>query len=60
VAWVDAPSLSVEPKAQAYTRVARDRYLFESLDGDDFRTELLVDEDGIVIDYPELFRRVSC
>jgi hypothetical protein len=60
VAWVDAPSLSVEPKAQAYTRVARDRYLFESLDGDDFRTELLVDEDGIVIDYPGLFRRVPC
>lgn len=58
--WVAAPSLSVEPKAQAYTRVTQDRYLFESLDGEGFRAELLVDGDGIVIDYPGLFRRVPC
>lgn len=28
-------------------------------DGSDFRAELPVDEDGIVLDYPELFRRVQ-
>jgi uncharacterized protein len=33
-------------------------YLFENLDGSDFKAELPVDEDGIVIDYPELFLRV--
>ena len=56
MAWISAPDLTVQPKPQAYTRLADRRYLFESLDG--FRAELPVDEDGIVLDYPELFRRV--
>ena len=30
------------------------RYLFETLDGSGFRAELLVDEDGIVLDYCKL------
>jgi hypothetical protein len=58
VAWVSAPDLAVRPQLQAYTRLADRRYLFESLDGSGFRSELLVDEDGIVLDYPGFFRRV--
>ena len=58
VAWVSAPELSVHPVPQAYTRLAERRYLFENLDGSGFRAELPVDEDGIVLDYPGLFRRV--
>lgn len=58
LAWVSAPSLTVEAKAQAYTRLAERRYLFESLDGSGFRVELPVDAEGIVLDYPGLFRRV--
>jgi hypothetical protein len=59
MAWILAPDLTFQPQPQAYTRLADRRYLFENLDGTGFRAELDVDEDGIVLDYPELFRRVS-
>jgi hypothetical protein len=59
MAWVYAPDLTVRPQPQAYTRLADRLYLFESLDGSNFQVELPVDEDGIVLDYPDLFRRVS-
>jgi hypothetical protein len=58
MAWVFAPELTVRPQPQAYTRLAERLYLFESLDGSGFKAELPVDEDGIVLDYPGLFRRV--
>jgi hypothetical protein len=58
IAWVFAPDLTVRPQPQAYTRLADRLYLFESLDGSGFSAELPVDEDGIVLDYPGLFRRV--
>ena len=43
---------------RAYTRLADRLYLFENLDGSDFRAELAVDADGVVLDYPDLFRRL--
>lgn len=58
MAWIHAPDLSVRAQLQAYTRLADRLYLFESLDGSGFTAQLPVDEDGIVLDYPELFRRV--
>ena len=58
MAWILAPDLTVQPQPQAYTRLADRLYLFENLDGSGFRAELPVDEDGLVIDYPDLFRRV--
>ena len=58
MAWVSAPELTVRPQPQAYTRLADRLYLFESLDGGDFSAQLPMDEDGIVLDYPGLFRRV--
>lgn len=58
VAWILAPDLTVRPQPQAYTRLADQLYLFENLDGSGFRAELPVDDDGIVLDYPDLFRRV--
>ena len=58
MAWVSAPDLTVRPQPQAYTRLADRLYLFESLDGGGFSAELPMDEDGIVLDYPGLFRRV--
>ncbi len=58
MAWVFAPDLAIQPQPQAYTRLADRLYLFENLDGNGFRAELPVDEDGIVLDYPDLFRRV--
>ena len=59
MAWVFAPDLTVRAQPQAYTRLADRLYLFESLDGSDFQAKLPVDEDGIVLDYPDLFRRVD-
>jgi hypothetical protein len=59
MAWVSAPTLTVHRAPQAYTRLADRLYLFESLDGDGFRAELPLDEDGIVLDYPGMFRRVG-
>lgn len=54
-----APDLTVHAQPQAYTRLADRLYLFENLDGSGFKAELPVDEDGIVLDYPDLFRRVT-
>jgi hypothetical protein len=59
MAWIFGPELRVEPQSQAYTRLGERLYLFESLDGSGFSAELPVDEDGIVLDYPGLFRRVA-
>lgn len=59
VAWVCAPDLTVQPQPQAYTRIAERRYLFEQFDGSGFKAELPVDESGIVLDYPDLFRRIE-
>jgi hypothetical protein len=58
MAWIFAPDLTVHAQPQAYTRLADRLYLFENLDGTGFRAELPVDEDGIVLDYRDLFRRV--
>src|ERR1044071_6651941 len=59
MAWLFAPDLTVHPQPQAYTRLADRLYLFENLDGSGFRAKLAVDEDGVVLDYPGLFRRVK-
>jgi hypothetical protein len=59
MAWIFAPELSVHAQAQAYTRLADRLYLFEKLDDSGFRAELPVDEHGLVLDYPDLFRRVK-
>ncbi len=59
MAWVYAPDLTIHPQPQAYTRLADRHYLFENLDGSGFQAELPVDADGIVLDYPDLFRRIQ-
>ena len=59
MAWVFGPDLTVHPQPQAYTRLSDRLYLFENLDGSGFQAELPVDEEDIVVDYPDLFRRVK-
>ena len=58
MAWIFAPDLTIQAQPQAYTRLADRLYLFESLDGSGFKAGLPVDEEGIVLDYPDLFRRL--
>jgi hypothetical protein len=57
VAWVDFPSLEVTPDPQRYTRLDATSYRFDSLDSD-FTADLTVDDDGFVVEYPELFERL--
>jgi len=64
MAWVDLPSLAVVPSRQTYS--AANPYApasghsvvrYRSVGGT-FMADLTVDEDGIVIDYPRLARRI--
>jgi hypothetical protein len=61
VAYVTTPELRVAPDEQRYTCLEADadggRYRFEQV-GSGFTAVLQVDADGLVEDYPELFRRV--
>ena len=56
MAWVQFPELSVIPSAQRYERLAADRWRFST---DDFTAELLVDPEGLVLDYGGLFRALA-
>jgi hypothetical protein len=53
MAWVQFPGLEVLPSAQRYERLAADRWRFST---GDFQAELLVDPEGLVLDYGGLFR----
>ena len=57
VARVDHETLSVTPERQRYTRLALQRWRYEDESG--FSAELDVDEHGLVLDYPGLFRRLA-
>jgi len=57
MAYIRAPELTVGPLRQRYTRLTADRYRYENVD-DDFTAELPLDDAGLVLDYPGLFRRV--
>lgn len=56
VAYVTVPHLSLAPAPQRYTRLDDHLYRFESL-GSDFIEDITIDDLGLVVDYPGLFRR---
>ena len=57
VVYVRAPALSVEVDRQRYTCLEpMRRYRYEAVDGS-FTAEIEVDSRGLVVMYPELFRR---
>ncbi|KOG29278.1 putative glycolipid-binding domain-containing protein [Streptomyces resistomycificus] len=56
MAWVSVPGLTVEPSRQTYTHLGRGLVGFAS---GDFRSDLEFDEDGCVVDYPGLARRLT-
>lgn len=61
MAWVEVPSLRVLRSEQVYSSLVVDgawRVRYESREGD-FRADLAVDRDGLVVDYPGLTRRVA-
>ena len=61
-AYVSLPGLAVRADAQRYSCKARSArgqtLLYEGL-GTDFKAELPLDADGLVLDYPGLFRRLA-
>lgn len=57
-AWVRFPTLSVVPAYQRYTRIATNRYLYESLESG-YRAELTVQNDGIVVQYADIWRMLT-
>ena len=57
-AYVDLPSLAVSLDPQRYTRLSERRYHFES-PASGFARDIDVDEDGLVVSYPGMFRRVG-
>jgi uncharacterized protein len=58
MAWVSVPDLAVHASRQRYVHVRRGVVRYVSLD-DDFRAELELDSDGLVVRYPRLAERVS-
>ncbi|SAK72010.1 transcriptional regulator [Caballeronia hypogeia] len=58
VVYVRVPELSVSAVEQAYTCIEPNhRYRYEGLDTG-FTADIAVDEDGLVLDYPGLFKRI--
>ena len=57
VAWIDHDTLQVAPVRQRYTRLEDRRWRYESLETG-YDAELEVDEHGLVLDYPDEFRRI--
>ena len=58
VVFVDPDTLEVRPDLHRYTRVGAHRWYHESA-GLGIAGEFEVDQFGLVVDYPKLFRRVS-
>ena len=59
VAQISFPALTITPDTQRYTCLEPGRlYRYESL-ASDFTQDLTVDGDGLVITYPEMFRRAD-
>jgi len=56
--YVEVAPLSVRLDLQRYTRIAPNRYRFEA-PGAGFVRDVEVDGNGIVTDYPGLFRRIA-
>ncbi len=57
IAYVHAPNLALGPTTQRYTCRAAGHYTYENAQTG-FAASLATDADGLVLDYPELFRRV--
>lgn len=57
MAWVSVPDLTVYAAPQRYTALG-DRVVRYESSGGDFSSELTFDEEGLVVDYPQLARRL--
>jgi hypothetical protein len=62
VAYITVPDLSIRPVQQRYTYLSRTDsgsiYRYEGLESN-FTADLLVDEQGLVVDYPGIWKRAE-
>ncbi|MEV7939563.1 MULTISPECIES: putative glycolipid-binding domain-containing protein [unclassified Kitasatospora] len=60
MAWIRVPDLTVHPSRQTYTHLGLDggRATVRYASGD-FRSDLVLDRDGLVLDYPGLAGRIA-
>jgi uncharacterized protein len=58
MAWVSVPDLTVHRSPQRYEAIGARRVRYIGLDND-FRADLELDEDGLVVRYPRLAERLS-
>jgi uncharacterized protein len=56
-AWINPETLGVVPAVQNYTRLTDRRWRYHQA-ATSYTAEFDVDEHGLVVDYPELFRRI--
>jgi hypothetical protein len=56
-AWVSVPDLRVQPDGQRYTSAGANLIRYDALDGG-FSAMITVDDDGLVVDYPGIARRI--
>lgn len=49
--------MTVHRDGQIYTKLADNRFRYQSADGD-FQAEITVDQDGFVVSYPPLFEKL--
>ncbi len=57
-AWIRFPEVEIEPLRQRYTRLTKNRYRYESGNGN-FTTEIEVDDMGLVTHYPDNWERIA-
>ncbi len=58
VVYLAAPGLDISVSAQRYSRRGQENDIFFESPAHDFTALLPIDGDGLVLDYPQLFRRV--
>lgn len=61
VVYLKVPEMTIQPVEQRYTYLEKtantQTYLYDGLTSN-FQAEIPVDQDGLVLDYPQLFRRI--
>jgi len=58
IIYFDENKFSLRQVQQIYSQVDEQTYLYQDISLPDFESEITVDEEGLVIDFPEVFRRV--
>jgi uncharacterized protein len=58
VLYVDVLGQKVKPAKQKYTRFSKNKYTYENV-SNDFEAVLIIDEFGLIIEYPGLFKRIK-